>query len=39
MRRVTSVQNNAMAVGQGPLPPNVMEILRQYAWERNFYPA
>jgi aryl-alcohol dehydrogenase-like predicted oxidoreductase len=39
MRRVTSVQNNAMAVGQGPLPPNVMEILRRYAWERNFYPA
>jgi aryl-alcohol dehydrogenase-like predicted oxidoreductase len=39
MRRVTSVQNNAMAVGQGPLPPNVTEILRRYAWERNFYPA
>jgi aryl-alcohol dehydrogenase-like predicted oxidoreductase len=39
MRRVTSVQNNAMAAGQGPLPPNVTEILRRYAWERNFYPA
>jgi aryl-alcohol dehydrogenase-like predicted oxidoreductase len=39
MRRIESVQKNAMAVGQGPLPGNTVEMLRQYAWDRNFYPA
>jgi aryl-alcohol dehydrogenase-like predicted oxidoreductase len=39
MRRVESVQMNAAAMGQGPLPPNTLEALRRHAWERNFYPA
>jgi aryl-alcohol dehydrogenase-like predicted oxidoreductase len=39
MRREQSVQNNAAAVGQGPLPPNTIEVLRRHAWDRNFYPA
>jgi aryl-alcohol dehydrogenase-like predicted oxidoreductase len=38
MRRVERVQTNAMAIGQGPLPEPVLEILRRHAWERNFYP-
>ena len=39
MRRVESVQNNAMAVGQGPLPEHTLQTLRHHAWNRNFYPA
>jgi len=39
MRRVESVQINSMAVGQGPLPNNALEILRRHVWDRNFYPA
>ena len=39
MRRVESVQNNAAAIGQGPLPPNTLEVLRRHAWDRNFYSA
>jgi aryl-alcohol dehydrogenase-like predicted oxidoreductase len=39
MRRVESVQNNAMAVGQGPLPSNTLEVLRRHSWDRNFYPV
>jgi aryl-alcohol dehydrogenase-like predicted oxidoreductase len=39
MRRVESVQSNAAAVGQGPLPANTLEVLRRHAWNRNFYPA
>ena len=39
MRRVGSVENNASAMGQGPLPPNTLEALRRHAWDRNFYPA
>jgi len=26
-----------MASGQGPLPENTLEILRDHAWDRNFY--
>jgi len=39
MRRVERVQQNAAAIGQGPLPPNTLEALRRHAWVRNFYPA
>lgn len=39
MRRVSSVENNVAAAGQGPLPPNTIEVLRRHAWDRNFYPA
>jgi len=39
MRRVVSVEHNAAAAGQGPLPSNTLEVLRRHAWDRNFYPA
>lgn len=39
MRRVESVQKNAAAAAQGPLPEKVMDILKRNAWSRNFYPA
>jgi aryl-alcohol dehydrogenase-like predicted oxidoreductase len=39
MRRVGSVQQNSSAIGQGPLPPNTLEVLRRHAWVRNFYGA
>jgi aryl-alcohol dehydrogenase-like predicted oxidoreductase len=37
MRSVSSVEGNATASGQGPLPELSLEILRRHAWERNFY--
>ena len=37
MRSVSSVLGNVMASGQGPLPENTLEVLRDHAWERNFY--
>lgn len=39
MRRPERIAYNAAAVGQGPLPPNALDVLRGHAWERNFYPA
>ncbi len=37
MRSISSVAGNTLASGQGPLPPNMLEILRRHAWDRNFY--
>lgn len=37
MRSTSSVEGNVMASEQGPLPPGVLEILRQHTWDRNFY--
>jgi len=37
MRSVSSVDGNVMASGQGPLPPGTLEVLREHAWNRNFY--
>jgi aryl-alcohol dehydrogenase-like predicted oxidoreductase len=37
MRSVSSVTGNVMASGQGPLPPDMLDILRGHAWNRNFY--
>jgi aryl-alcohol dehydrogenase-like predicted oxidoreductase len=37
MRSIGSVEANVMASGQGPLPPATLEILRDHAWDRNFY--
>jgi aryl-alcohol dehydrogenase-like predicted oxidoreductase len=39
MRGADRVELNAAAVGQGPLPPNTLEVLRGHAWVRNFYSA
>jgi aryl-alcohol dehydrogenase-like predicted oxidoreductase len=37
MRSISSVEGNAMASGQGPLPESALEVVRRYAWDRNFY--
>lgn len=37
MRTVRNVERNAAVSGQEPLPPEVIEILKRHAWERNFY--
>jgi aryl-alcohol dehydrogenase-like predicted oxidoreductase len=37
MRSVSSVDSNAMASGQGPLPPSTLGVLRHHAWDRDFY--
>ena len=37
MRSIGSVEGNAMASGQGPLPASALETLRRHAWDRDFY--
>jgi aryl-alcohol dehydrogenase-like predicted oxidoreductase len=37
MRSISSVEGNVMASGQGPLPSDMLDILRRHAWNRNFY--
>jgi aryl-alcohol dehydrogenase-like predicted oxidoreductase len=37
MRSVSSVSGNIMAAGQGPLPLDFLDILREHRWNRNFY--
>jgi aryl-alcohol dehydrogenase-like predicted oxidoreductase len=37
MRTTSSVEANAMAAGQGPLPASTLDILRRHGWERDFY--
>ena len=37
MRSITSVEGNVMAAGQGPLPSGALAVLREHAWDRNFY--
>jgi aryl-alcohol dehydrogenase-like predicted oxidoreductase len=37
MRSIASVESNAMASGQGPLPAGALEVLRRHAWDRDFY--
>jgi aryl-alcohol dehydrogenase-like predicted oxidoreductase len=37
MRSVSSVTGNVQASGQGPLPPDMLDILHRHAWNRNFY--
>ncbi len=37
MRSVSSVDANVLASGQGPLPTDMLDILREHAWNRNFY--
>jgi aryl-alcohol dehydrogenase-like predicted oxidoreductase len=39
MRRVRHVEANCGLSDQGALDPNVLEVLRRHAWEKNFYPA
>jgi aryl-alcohol dehydrogenase-like predicted oxidoreductase len=37
MRSIGSVEGNAMASGQGPLPASALEVLRRHGWDRDFY--
>lgn len=37
MRSLSSVSSNITAVGQGPLPTDLLDKLRQHTWDRNFY--
>jgi aryl-alcohol dehydrogenase-like predicted oxidoreductase len=37
MRSIGSVEGNAMASGQGPLPASALEVLRRHNWDRDFY--
>lgn len=37
MRSISSVNANAAASGQGPLPADLLDMLRKHAWNRNFY--
>jgi aryl-alcohol dehydrogenase-like predicted oxidoreductase len=37
MRSIRSVEANAMASGQGPLPSSTLQVLRRHVWDRDFY--
>ena len=37
MRRVRHVESNMALSDQGPLPAEVLAILKRHAWDRNFY--
>ena len=37
MRSVHNVERNVRISGQEPLTPEVLEILKRHAWEKNFY--
>ena len=37
MRSISSVNGNVSASGQGPLPSDMLDMLRKHAWNRNFY--
>jgi aryl-alcohol dehydrogenase-like predicted oxidoreductase len=37
MRSISSVNGNVAASGLGPLPSDMLDMLRKHAWNRNFY--
>jgi aryl-alcohol dehydrogenase-like predicted oxidoreductase len=37
MRRIKTVESSCAVSDAGPLPENVLQILRRHAWDRNFY--
>ncbi len=37
MRSISSVDANCAISGQGPLPDQMLAILKQHAWDRNYY--
>jgi aryl-alcohol dehydrogenase-like predicted oxidoreductase len=37
MRRIRNVEQNCAASDAGPLPADVLAILKRHAWDRNFY--
>jgi aryl-alcohol dehydrogenase-like predicted oxidoreductase len=39
MRRPQTVESSCSVSDKGPLPPEVLDVLRRHAWPRNFYSA
>jgi aryl-alcohol dehydrogenase-like predicted oxidoreductase len=39
MRKVRNVEQNCAASDMGPLPLDVLAVLKQHAWDRDFYSA
>jgi len=37
MRKVRNVEQNMAVSGEGPLPENIVQLLRRHAWNKNFY--
>jgi hypothetical protein len=37
MRRIATVESSCAVPAAGPLPENVLAILKKHAWDRNFY--
>jgi aryl-alcohol dehydrogenase-like predicted oxidoreductase len=37
MRSISSVNGNVSSAGLGPLPSDMLDMLRKHAWNRNFY--
>jgi aryl-alcohol dehydrogenase-like predicted oxidoreductase len=37
MRRIQTVESSCAVPDVGPLPPDVLTILKRHAWDRNFY--
>ncbi len=37
MRRVKNVEANCRLSALGPLPPQILELLKKHAWDRNYY--
>jgi aryl-alcohol dehydrogenase-like predicted oxidoreductase len=37
MRRIKTVESSCRVPDAGPLPPDVLAILKRHAWNRNFY--
>jgi aryl-alcohol dehydrogenase-like predicted oxidoreductase len=37
MRRIKTVESSCRVPDAGPLPPEVLAILKRHAWDRNFY--
>jgi aryl-alcohol dehydrogenase-like predicted oxidoreductase len=37
MRSISSVNGNVASSGHGPLPSDMLDMLRKHAWNRNFY--
>ncbi len=37
MRKVRNAESNCLVSGRGPLPEDILAILKRHAWDRNFY--
>ena len=37
MRKIRNVEQNMAVSEKGPLPAQILEILKRHAWDKNFY--